>query len=549
MVTEFWTSTEYSGFLAELMAEMNDAGLETRQRFLISEASYRGARSTPARLWLRLQQYAVYPLYLTGSLLFGKKAEVVVVCTNTFYAPWLATFFHKRVVHLVYDLFPEAMAPEVGSQPARAFPARKRPGRSVVNPERSRREGGSRMSVEDPERVKRVEGEVKARESLLHRMIRKIVASTLKRAEMNVFLGERLQAYVESVYGKVENGVVIPVGASSFAGEVIGEVGKLGIEGGELREAPVGEVVPLAVDERQLGQATSLADEGSKLACPKDASAARGTSSPTAQPITILYCGNLGRMHDLKTLKAFWGGWRAPARRMPQRPGDTPVPAENSEDETGLGSDSARAGVPALRFLFHCNGPKKQELIDMVAALGLDKSPSPDFRSPTSDLRPPISISIQGSLGSGEWREVMLSSQVALVTMVPGAENVVMPSKTYSAMMAGQAILAIAPEGSDLVDTIKAADCGWWVAPEVGGRLPEGRPSGQGRSEVGSRIAEDEMERGHSCPREGLAAVIQEIVSNPEELARKRANARAYAEAHFSMKVLAQEWARILHSE
>jgi hypothetical protein len=40
-----------------------------------------------------------------------------------------------------------------------------------------------------------------------------------------------------------------------------------------------------------------------------------------------------------------------------------------------------------------------------------------------------------------------------------------MPSKTYSAMMAGQAILAIAPEDSDLVDLIKAADCGWFVEP------------------------------------------------------------------------------------
>ena len=59
----------------------------------------------------------------------------------------------------------------------------------------------------------------------------------------------------------------------------------------------------------------------------------------------------------------------------------------------------------------------------------------------------------------------MESADVALVTMVPGSETVVMPSKTYSAMMAGQAILAIAPEDSDLVDLIKAAECGWWVAP------------------------------------------------------------------------------------
>ena len=65
-------------------------------------------------------------------------------------------------------------------------------------------------------------------------------------------------------------------------------------------------------------------------------------------------------------------------------------------------------------------------------------------------------------------------------------------------------------------------------------------------SELGARNSDEQMERGQSCPSEGLAAVIQEIVSNPEELARKRANARAYAEKHFSMKVLAQEWMKIV---
>jgi glycosyltransferase involved in cell wall biosynthesis len=45
---------------------------------------------------------------------------------------------------------------------------------------------------------------------------------------------------------------------------------------------------------------------------------------------------------------------------------------------------------------------------------------------------------------------------------------------------------------------------------------------------------------------EGLRIVLDQIISNPEELARKRANARAYAEAHFSMKVLAEEWVSAL---
>jgi hypothetical protein len=74
-------------------------------------------------------------------------------------------------------------------------------------------------------------------------------------------------------------------------------------------------------------------------------------------------------------------------------------------------------------------------------------------------------LQVSEGLSNEEWIKVMQSSEIALVTMSEGAQEVVMPSKTYSAMMAGQAILAVAPEDSDLVDLIKAADCGWWVAP------------------------------------------------------------------------------------
>ena len=45
---------------------------------------------------------------------------------------------------------------------------------------------------------------------------------------------------------------------------------------------------------------------------------------------------------------------------------------------------------------------------------------------------------------------------------------------------------------------------------------------------------------------EGLQSVIEEILSNPEELKRKQENARRYAEAHFSQRVLAERWAEVV---
>jgi len=91
-----------------------------------------------------------------------------------------------------------------------------------------------------------------------------------------------------------------------------------------------------------------------------------------------------------------------------------------------------------------------------------------------------------------------------------------MPSKTYSAMMAGQAVLAIAPEESDLVDLIKGAGCGWSVEP----------------GDV-----------------DGLAAAVEAIESDPEGLLEKRERAYEYAHAHFGQNVLAKEWVEALGGE
>ena len=88
-----------------------------------------------------------------------------------------------------------------------------------------------------------------------------------------------------------------------------------------------------------------------------------------------------------------------------------------------------------------------------------------------------------------------------------------MPSKTYSAMMAGQAILAIAPECSDLIDLIKTADCGWFVEP----------------GDV-----------------DGLARVVESICTDPGGLLEKRQNAYLYAHAYLGQDTLVKDWMRAL---
>lgn len=368
MRINFWTSTEYGGFMQALMRELGFLGINAEQKFNLSEGVYRTAQSQFARFILRIRQYIFYPIQivfnLSIDLLKGRSREPIVVSTNTFFVPLIATFFNRRVIHLVYDLFPEAMVHS----------------------------------------GKWTDGQKKVR------FFRWIVYLTLKRSAMNVFLGKRLKDYVESVHGSLNNSLIIPVGADSSPFIKFPEI----------------------INPR----------------------------------IKILYCGNFGNMHDSNTLFEY----------LKQDPPE------------------------GIEFVFHCSGPKRKLLETFRNSQRLKSLGS----SSLVDY-----LKVAESLNYEDWTKAMQSAQVALVTMSAGSEEVVMPSKTYSAMMAGQAILAIAPEASDLVDLIKQTECGWWVKP---GDI------------------------------DGLRNIISEIRQGGEALAIRRKNAFKSAHSSFGQDQLAKKW-------
>ena len=362
------SSVELSRFAKRLVHSLDEVGYSVEEIFVIPEKSYRTSINFLMSRILRLKQYLLYPVKLVVTCIFSnfkKSNAVFLVTTNTFFAPLLATFFNGRVVHLVYDLFPEAMI-------------------------------HSGKWKEGQFRVK---------------FFRWLVGMSLKRSATNIFLGERLKKYVESIHGSLPNSAIIAVGA----------------------------------DETPFTKLESL--EGSK-------------------PIKILYCGNFGNMHESKTLFDAW-----------------------------------RSGINNFfQFLFHCSGPKRKEL-----ELFKNKN-----KAVLGDR-----LQVNEGLSNEAWVKVMQSSQIALVTMSEGSQEVVMPSKTYSAMMAGQAILAVAPEDSDLVDLIKSANCGWWVRP---GDI------------------------------NGFQECLVAIQSNQDLLLEKRQNAFRVAHEQFGQGCLAKQWVRVFES-
>jgi hypothetical protein len=112
-------------------------------------------------------------------------------------------------------------------------------------------------------------------------------------------------------------------------------------------------------------------------------------------------------------------------------------------------------------------------------------------------------------LGDSDWQTAMKLAQVALVTIAPGAERVVMPSKTYSALVAGQAILAVCRRESDLADLVLRHDCGWVIEP-------------------GDAAA--------------LRSTVAAIAGRPDELLTKRRNAFAAGQRHYDMASIAADW-------
>src|SRR5690606_4360995 len=133
--------------------------------------------------------------------------------------------------------------------------------------------------------------------------------------------------------------------------------------------------------------------------------------------VTFLYCGNLGRMHDVDAL----------------------VNGMSRIISEGIYKKGR------FRFEFRANGygySKLKERLDAFHASG-----AVFFGGPISD--------------NTEWANLMLTGDVALVSLADGAENLLMPSKVYSAMVAGQAVLAVCSDRSDLASLIKVHDLGW----------------------------------------------------------------------------------------
>ncbi len=494
---EFWSSVEYGTFLKGLVREfLRDAKTEAavpprsellatrypllataQQRFAVSESDYRQARGTWARLRMRWRCYVGYPNLLHRRIRREPAPAAMVVCTNTFYAPWVAMRSARKrgipVVHWMFDLFPDVLV----------LAGKLKPG------------------------------------SLGERWLRRWVRAMFDGAAANVFLGQRLLAYAEAKFGPIPRAVVIPVGcdAAPFAGmeprdrrpdrecgnQENGNGGRTADSGNRTTEGNEGRRTFCCSAESTARSASETADGGRQEPTGNrtpdtgvaEGDAARPTVTEEGAPVRVLYCGNFGRMHEVDTVVAALRGGVPNGVRLDFRgngAGFQTLAAATAELRSCQAGTAQRGGSGTQEIR---RGERNGEAVTGDRGAGSEQ------------------LRLGGSLPEREWLDAMAAADVALVTMKRGAEGIVMPSKTYSAMAAGQAILAVCPRESDLADLVAAHDCGWVVEP--------------------GDVA-------------GLRAVLDSLASRGAEVLTKRRNAWRAARECYDQRVLAERWREVL---
>ncbi len=134
----------------------------------------------------------------------------------------------------------------------------------------------------------------------------------------------------------------------------------------------------------------------------------------THDRLTVLYSGNMGLAHDLETV---------------------------------LAAADALRHDPRFFFLFIGDGGKRARLVEIATSKQL---PNVKFLPYQPVERLPLSLTC---------------ADLSVVTMEPAAEGLIIPSKIYGSLAAGQAILGLVGEHTEVADIIQAHACGIRIAP------------------------------------------------------------------------------------
>ncbi len=155
-------------------------------------------------------------------------------------------------------------------------------------------------------------------------------------------------------------------------------------------------------------------------------------------------------------------------------------------------------------------------------------------------IPPAPEILIQSPAADAEWRQILTGKDIGLVTLSPAGAGVSFPSKTYSYLAAGLAVLTICPLWSDLAGLILRHNLGWVI-----NNSPYSSRAEILQGDAAARCAESRTaaEISHD-----LNQLLGEILRNPSDLVEKRRNAVEVAQTQYGLGYLRTAWNNLLQS-
>jgi glycosyltransferase involved in cell wall biosynthesis len=206
----------------------------------------------------------------------------------------------------------------------------------------------------------------------------------------------------------------------------------------------------------------------------------------------------------------------------------------------------------------HCAGLLAECVAKSVEAQGASLEYSFYASGPGVDIAHPIlaksGIQLNPPADNKDWRKELVNYDIALTSLSPGGATVCFPSKTYSMLAAGLAIVAICPKWSDMGRLVIENEVGWVVDNSSWPAIltADGRRFGCPKGAALSMDDPEYLEQIHSmrnskAVHHDFLEVIQEILNNPEEVLRRRQNAWKLAHQKFNESWVVENWTKVLN--
>lgn len=149
------------------------------------------------------------------------------------------------------------------------------------------------------------------------------------------------------------------------------------------------------------------------------------------------------------------------------------------------------------------------------------------------------SVKVKTAIASHEWRKDIRNFHVGLVSLTPGGAAVCLPSKTYSMMGGGLAIIAICPQWSDLAHLIIDLEAGWVINNSPYNTRDEIETQPDYMKALFEKRDYDDI--AHE-----FKELVQRIIATPDLIHKKRKNAFHGVRNKFGIELLAADWRHVI---